>query len=224
MRLIERFISIYAPHICLGCEHETDALLCPSCTVALPNVASRCYKCHAATRDFAVCETCKPSTPLRHVYVAYSYSGLAKELLHRAKYERAKSGLAEMASVMAPLLQHVAVGTVLVPVPTATKRARQRGYDQAEVLAGHIARQTNFRRMNLLARLGQAHQVGSNRTARFEHIKGVFRVTRPASAKGRTIILVDDVLTTGATLEEAAAMLKKAHAKRVDAIVFAQAG
>lgn len=224
MLLFEKLIGLYAPHICLGCGAEDNQLLCGSCRTTMPRVPSRCYRCRAVTRDYAVCVSCRRHTPLRHVAVAMHYDDLAKELLRQAKYERARSGILEVAELMAPLLQSLPDDAVLVPVPTATSRARQRGYDQAVVLASALGTLAGAGRSDVLARLGQAHQVGAGRKERLEHLQGAFRVPRPTDVASKHIILVDDVLTTGATLETAARTLKKVGARKVDAIVFCQAG
>lgn len=222
MLLLEKLIGLYAPHNCLGCSREGDGLICESCRSALPYVPSRCYRCRAVTRDYAVCISCQSHTPLRRVLVSMHYDGLPKELLHHAKYERARSGISEMAEIMASLPQLLPPNVLLVPVPTATSRVRQRGYDQAMVLARELSASSGVARGDLLARIGQAHQVGAGRKERLEHLRGAFRVLKPKEVAGKHIVLVDDVLTTGATLETAARVLKKSGARKVDAIVFCQ--
>jgi ComF family protein len=122
---------------------------------------------------------------------------------------------------MAEYLPYFGPETLLVPVPTATQRARQRGYDQADLLARELSEILGLPHQYLLSRLGQARQVGTGRKQRAAQLAKAFRV------KGRVpinshIMLVDDVVTTGATLEAAATILKKAGAKRVDAVIFAQ--
>jgi ComF family protein len=224
MLLLEHLISLYAPLCCLGCGIESDALVCESCQTAIPPVPSRCYRCRSVTREFAVCERCRKYTVLRHVLVATHYEGVAKELLHAVKYERGRSGIVEMVELMAPLLRLLPQDVVFVPVPTATSRVRQRGYDQAVLLARTISRERRLDVADVLVRLGQAHQVGSNRRDRLLHLKDAFRTQRTARIRGAHVVLVDDVLTTGATIETAARVLKKAGAKQVDAIVFSQAG
>lgn len=224
MHMLEKIIATFAPHACLGCEAEENKLLCDGCRQALPSLPSRCYRCHAITRDYAVCETCSRNSSLRRVQAVTTYEGLAKELLHRAKYERAQSGLAEIAAHMSEAYAPYFVDDILfVPTPTATSRVRQRGYDHAVLIAKHMARLTGAPAATLLVRTNQAHQVGASKTARFQHMQEAFRATHVSRLKDAHIVLIDDVTTTGATLEAAARLCKKHGARRVDALVFAQA-
>lgn len=223
MLLLEQIIRVIAPHNCLGCGAEEDALLCDACQQSLVTVPSRCYRCKAVTENYAVCKACAPATPLRHVMVYAHHADLVKELIHHAKYERAQSGLREMATLTASLLDDFDDDIVLAYIPTASSRVRMRGYDHALLLARHLGRTRHVGVKRLLMRVGQAHQVGSGRTQRLRQIRGAFRAVHPEQIRGKHIVLVDDVLTSGATLETAARTLKGAGAKRVSAIVFAQA-
>jgi ComF family protein len=112
---------------------------------------------------------------------------------------------------------------VIVPAPTATSRARHRGYDQAALIARSLATKTEVQYLPVLRRSGQHHQVGSNRAERLRQLQNAYRVIRPANIVGKHVLLIDDVLTTGATLEAAAKVLKAAGAKRVSGVVFARA-
>lgn len=215
---------LYAPLHCLGCGVERDKLLCDGCKEQLAATPPRCYLCSAATRRYAVCNQCKHTTPLRAVGTCYVYEGLAKELLHTAKYERAEAGLYEIAVLMAPSLTIFDDIDALVPVPTASSRERERGYDHTWLIARQLSKMSKLRSSRLLTRLGQAHQVGSTRQGRIKQMKGAFRVVGvPNEVHGKHLVLIDDVCTTGATLEEAARVLKKAGAKQVDALLFTRA-
>lgn len=224
MHLVEKLIAIFAPHICLGCGVEANKLLCDGCRHALPRLPSRCYRCHAITRDYSVCVKCSRTSSLSHVQAVTTYDGLAKELLHRAKYERAQSGLYEISGQLYEAHKTYAQPEIiLVPLPTATSRVRQRGYDHAVILARDLSSLLGTPMSQLLRRTTQAHQVGASRAARFRHMEGAFRVTQPARLSGAHVLLIDDVTTTGATLEAAAKVCKQHGATRVDALVYAQA-
>lgn len=190
---------------------------------------SSCQHPHVVTsvvlqRAASVCTACKRTTPLRTVATCFAYEGLAKELLHTAKYERAEAGLREIAQLMAPSLAVFDDVDAIVPVPTASSRERERGYDHARLVATYLGRQSTIRPERLLTRLGQAHQVGATRLSRIKQMKDAFRIVGPLDkVRGKHIVLVDDVCTTGATLEEAARVLKRAGATRVDALLFARA-
>jgi ComF family protein len=112
---------------------------------------------------------------------------------------------------------------VIVPVPTATSRVRLRGYDQAVLIAKALAQQTRHEYVPCLRRVGQQRQVGASRTQRLQQMEQSFLVGDTTAFRGRHVVLVDDVMTTGATLESAAAIVKAAGAKRVEAVVFARA-
>lgn len=139
------------------------------------------------------------------------------------KYERARAGTSEVAQILSGRRTSLPDGAVLVHVPTATGRVRARGYDHALLIARSLSKATDLPQKSLLARMGQAHQVGANRAARLRQLDSAFRPLRPQQIRGKHILLVDDVLTTGATLETAGRVLKRAGAKQVSAIVFAQA-
>ena len=222
MLLLEKIIGLYAPHRCVACSGETNSLLCESCRETLPRVPSRCYRCRKVSRGYTTCSACKKRSPLQRVCVAVHYADEAKELLHRVKYERAQAGAADMANLFTPLIKHLPADALLVPIPTATSRVRQRGYDQAALLASQLAKLSGLSVAEALARQGQAHQVGASRRERIRHLEGAFRVTRPAALAGRHVVLVDDVLTTGATAETAAHAVKAAGAKTVSALIYSQ--
>ena len=218
--MFESLIGTYAPHDCVNCGQE-GSLLCGRCMVTLPVVAPRCYRCHQLADAGRTCTSCRRHSKLFSVNVATEYDATGKKLVSALKFSGAQAAAEPMAILLAALLPS---GTdVVVPVPTATSRARLRGYDQAVLLAKQLARQAGADYLPCLLRRGQHRQVGASRGQRLTQMQDSFMLRRMDRLAGRHVILVDDVLTTGATLEAAAALIKKAGAKRVGAVVFARA-
>jgi ComF family protein len=199
MNFLDTFIAYIAPHECLGCGFQ-GRLLCSGCSLGLPVVPEA--RLHSGGR----------------VIARTTYDGLAKDLVWRLKAGAARSAADEIASLL--LLQS---GDVVVPIPTAPSRERQRGYDQAVLIAKAYAHRQGIPFHRHLARQSQTRQVGASRAQRLQQLAGAFRVVQQPALRGQRVILVDDVLTTGATLETAAQLLLAAGAKTVDAVVFAQA-
>lgn len=222
MSLVERLIGTLAPHNCLNCGQE-GTLLCRWCLPdSCPPLPAQCYRCHRLSPDSRVCARCRSRTPLGYVWLRAEYDGLAKQLIYELKFGRNQAAAAVIAELMRDSLPYVLPDTLIVHIPTSTVHVRQRGYDQAQRIAAELARQLGRRHLPLLARLGQIKQVGSSRQKRLTQLQGAFRPCQAALIKGTHILLIDDVLTTGATLSEAARTLKHAGAKRVDAAVFAR--
>lgn len=221
MPLLDNVLSLIAPHDCLVCGRE-GSLLCNWCAPdAFPPVPSRCYRCQRLTSDYATCPNCRRYTALKHVWVVTQYESTAEELLHKYKFERARAGAVNIAEALNNTLPYIK-DALIVPVPTATSRVRQRGYDQVALLAREIGRRRQLAWLRAVTRLTQSRQVGANRQKRRSQLQNAFLVTKPVQVKGAQVLLVDDVLTTGATLEMVAEVLNHAGAKSIDAVVFAQ--
>lgn len=218
--MFDHLLSIIAPHYCLGCDRE-GTLLCSDCSQRLPVLAERCYRCHALSPGGRTCTACRRQSPLHTVVAATAYGGLAKDLIWKLKFAHAPAATETIARTMCDRVAFA--NATLVHVPTATARVRQRGFDQAQLITRRLSRTTGLPYRNYLRRMGQARQVGAGKYERAEHLRTAFRAVHVPDLRNAHIILVDDVLTSGATLEAAARTLKVAGAKRIDAVVFAQA-
>lgn len=220
--MLDKIIGSFAPFYCLGCE-QIGHILCESCVDGVLELApSRCYRCHVATSQSAVCATCRKQTGLKHVWVVSYYEGLAKDVIELLKFERAMFAAKDVSGAMASKLPLLNEQTIVCHVPTAFSRQRVRGYDQSRLIARHLAKQLGLPCRSLLSRSNNSRQVGSSRGQRFLQAAEAFCL-KNIDVNSKHILIVDDVTTTGATIETIAKLLKKAGAKSVDAIVFAQA-
>lgn len=221
--MFETIVAWYAPHACIGCNRPSN-LLCLVCQDGLPAAAERCYRCRALSESGRTCRDCRRQSPLYSVRAATSYDGVSKDLVRKFKFDGARAAAVPIARVMNKLLGVGDEAALLVPVPTASSRRRLRGFDQSRLIVRALAEGSGLGYASSLGRSGQARQVGSTREQRLSQLAHSFYVRGNTSkVAGRYVILIDDVMTTGATLEAAAATLRAAGAKRVEAIVFARA-
>jgi ComF family protein len=165
---------------------------------------------------------CRKYSPLENVFVVTLYEGVAEQLIKQLKFERARSAAKTVARAI-EVSGFVPEGAVLVPVPTATSRVRIRGYDQSKLVANELSKITGMTVVQGLDRIGQQRQTGSSRIERKKQIEGAF-VAKMRNLNGiKSVLLVDDVLTTGATVESAARTLRRAGVKHISALTFARA-
>lgn len=219
--ILERLITIIAPHSCFVCGVENNTL-CDACAedVFAPPL-SHCVLCAKPTADWRLCGDCRGKTKLGSVWVAALYEGVVTELLHNFKFERTKAPYKPLALAMHDSLPHLAPDTLIVPLPTASSRIRQRGYDQTLLLAKKLAELRGLQLGLPFERADKSRQLGANRKQRHIQAKAAYLLPRPSLATGKNILLVDDICTTGASLTAAAALLHKAGATRIDAAVVA---
>ncbi|HEY5806224.1 MAG TPA: phosphoribosyltransferase family protein [Candidatus Saccharimonadales bacterium] len=221
MSIIENLFNIFAPHECLICKSEGD-LLCSECVGGLRKAPERCYKCSRPSDQFRICQDCCIQSPLFAVWAAVPYEAAARDLLHELKFARAKAAADTAASVLAATCYPLK-DVLVAHVPTVPGRIRERGYDQAALIAKGLAARLKVPYLPLLARTGEQRQLGQGREVRKQQMAGAFRSTNTAVVQNKHILVVDDVLTTGSTCEVAARALLDAGAARVSAAVFAVA-
>jgi ComF family protein len=154
--------------------------------------------------------------------VATDYGEIPKKLIHKLKFERAMAAAQPIARKIDQIIPDLPQDTVICHIPTASNRVRIRGYDQAAEIAKCLANIRDYPYRTPLVRIGKSRQVGSGRKDRFKHLTNAFKV-RDYDLRQANILLVDDITTTGATIEAAAKILKESGAKTVDVAVFAQA-
>lgn len=220
--LLERTISIIAPHRCFSCSKESN-VLCVSCGASVfseqPEV---CYLCNKPTVDSRPCKACAPHTDIAHVWMAATYDGVVKKMIRAYKFERVRAAYAPLAAAMLDTLPYFDEPLVLVHIPTSSVHARQRGYDHARLLAREVAKSQKWSHADALRRRHNLRQVGANRAQRQRQAESAFELRSARGLAGAHVLLVDDVTTSGATLTAAARLLRQAGAIRVDAVVAAK--
>ncbi len=220
MSLLERLTALFAPDECLSCRRE-GKLLCDRCTSALPSPLGACFGCHRTVSGVA-CAECLGHSGCNSMSAAVRYEGVAKQLVVSLKFVGNQSAAKVMAERM--LATHSPTTNVLIThLPATAAHIRERGYDQAALIAIQLARRAERSHATLLSRLGKAHQLGADRQERLVQLKHALRIRKPELVRGRHILLIDDVLTTGASVRAATAALLDAGATKVDVLVFAQA-
>jgi len=214
--------------------------VCPECLDAIvPLRAPQCVICgdrlHSAQllRGDGQCVNCREATPHFERAVSFGeYQGGLRGLIHLLKYERVTSAHAPLGDMLAQAISELLPSSggnssLLVPVPLHRNRRSSRGFNQAELIARTATKRLpwklEFATGVLIRHRETISQVGLSREERIENMRGAFRVADAARVRGRNIILVDDVMTTGTTLSECARVLKKAGAEKVWAATVARA-
>jgi ComF family protein len=198
---------------CFLCRGRADDLICADCDADLPRLDfPLCPRCALASPGGAVCGRCLSSAPhYDATRAALAYEFPADALVHSLKF-RGELALAPLlASLLADRTRADPVDHV-VPVPLSAKRLRERGYNQSVEIARHLRKDALD--LSLCERLRDVRpQIELPYDERQSNVRGAFRCTR--ALVGARIAVVDDVMTTGATLNELARTLKAAGAVQV---------
>ena len=217
--------------ICHGLLNTRDAamIVCPLCRQRWRAVRPPwCERCGQPEPHFGPCRLCVTwPAALRAVRSAVWLDAYARPAVHALKYGGLPRIADDLATAMRKRQSPADGAAVLVPIPLATKRLRTRGYNQSAMLARALARQWRIPVIpDLLVRTRETPtQTALTPDTRLANVAGAFspRHGRGVGLPGGTLILVDDVFTTGATLAEAARALEQAGATRVEGVTFARA-
>jgi len=223
--VFRKFFAMLFPHLldlpCPLCNAPTSNnhnQLCPDCAERLyPVPEPHCPACGGTNFDDSpVCGHCSTAgkRPWSHAYSLFFYDGAARELGLILKFAHA-SYVASFFAARAALLaaEKKLDFDCIVPVPVHWTRRLRRGYNQCSLIAGELSRLTGVPVAEVLARKSVGHQARRGRSERLRAMRGAFRLRRNANrVKGRKVLLLDDVFTTGATMNGAALQLKKAGA------------
>lgn len=220
---LNRAISALLPQSCLLCGADGDALLCAPCAASLPALpAPRCPVCASPTPGGECCGACLKSAPAFDATCAvWRYGFPVDRLIQALKYEHRLALADWFAQRM--LAGPRPEGDLLLPLPLSAPRLRERGFNQAVEIARPLARALRLP-LSLDACLrtrDTATQTSLPWKERRRNVKNAFECRDDLS--GKSVILVDDVMTTGATLDECARTLKRHGAIKVTNWVVARA-
>jgi ComF family protein len=228
-QILQQALDLLFPPHCAACQ-RSGTILCPTCLAAMrPLSPPYCTHCNTPLDASSVCKNCQYA-PLRlsGLRVVSKYEGTLRASIHALKYAGNRRVAEPLGSLLAQAYSRYGLRTdMIVPVPLHRERIQQRGYNQAFLLAQACSRHTNIPlNSSLIMRIrSTASQVHLGMRERQSNVAGAFScpptITRGA-LRGHSILLIDDVCTTGATLEACAAPLFAAGAQAVWGLVIAR--
>lgn len=220
------------PKKCVSCK-KLGSYLCEKCFAYLSfNVKSLCLVCNKPTFNGLTHPYCITKYSINGCFSALPYNKTAQKLIYNFKY---KPYLTDLKSVLIDLFYESLIQNedfmkliandkwILVPIPLFSSKLRKRGYNQAEILAKELSKKFNLSFQNILKRTRDTKtQVGRSSVDRKLNIKNAFELNTKYLIRNTNVFLVDDIVTTGSTLLEAAKVLKKAGARRVIGLTLAR--
>ena len=228
------FLDLLFPRSCLLCRRlviqEQSASLCNRCQEQLEPIYGGCRRCGAPLRQDGGCAFCKDQRwefGRAWSYTVYdSVAAKAVRLMKESHCESLTQSIGDLLSqwIMADETFNPLVYDAIVPIPQHWVRRLAQRYNQASTLGERLARVTGLPVRETLLRRGRWTQKQGMKTIseRRENLVGAFEVPKVDTVRYRSFLLIDDVMTSGATLQEAARVLRRAGARQVDAVVFAR--
>ncbi len=215
---------------CLFCENPFgQGEICGTCQKELAAYSSwpRCQHCGRFFPEdaaYKICEECRNNPgSLELIRSVLPYQDLARQIVGNLKYRQERRLVEPMAVYLAQAIQsekrHF---QVIIPVPMFSGKLKKRGFNQAALLAEAVAAKLDLPWKEGLKKLRDTHsQAGLNKQERLSNLQGTLAVTDSKAIEGQNILLIDDVLTTGSTLEACSNILRQNGAVRVWGLVFA---
>ena len=236
----KKFLDIIFPRKCILCDspHDGDAeTICPNCMDKISFIkdpaCARCGIPFEVTYPIEeslnyLCGRCRSSPPLfdRALSVC-QYDETARDIISAYKYHNKPYIGKDLVSIILKFLDEKITelsSELIIHVPLHIKRLKERGYDQAYILSEGIGIRHGIPVSygNLIRTRYTAPQVSLSGSERMENVKGAFLITDPSELKDKSILLIDDVFTTGATIKESVKVIKRAGAGKVYVLTFAR--
>ena len=223
--LIEYFLRLFFPPrgICCDCVLcvNTRKSVCDDCQKDIPHINRHRFDNPAGNS-------------ISNIYCAFDYEKGVRKAIHHLKFNDRPGNAKILVDMSYPLIEEYFAGVpaqlrlanscdIAVPVPIHNKRKRERGYNQSELIARSLAKKLNIPVISrvLVKIKNTPPQSSLAKDERYKNLEGVFYVKRPHLIEGKRVLLIDDVITTGSTLEQCGKVLLESGAVCVDAFVIA---
>lgn len=223
-------LDIIFPKYCINCKHF-GSYLCADCFIQLSfDTQVICLVCGRGSIDGLTHPSCKTKYSIDGVFCSVTYRKIAKKLIYVLKYQPYVS---DIQHVLIDLMYESLIqkeqftkqldkDVVCIPIPLSSQKLKMRGYNQSKLLAAGLAKKLSLPVADILLRTKHTQpQFGLSKPERQANMQHAFAVKKRAILS-HTAFLVDDVLTTGTTLSEAAKMLKRSGVQHVWGVTFAR--
>jgi len=209
--MFDKLLSTIAPHLCFSCG-KTGSVLCDNCKYNIVSESySGCLACGRIAGSTGVCSNCQ--LPYIRAWCAGEREGVLQRIIGAYKFQNNYAAHQLLADILVERIGRLPTDTIIVPVPTVVSHIRERGYDHTLLLAKRMAHQLGVTYRTSLQRNGNAKQREASRAVRKQQAKQAFYVD--GSVPPVPHLLIDDIVTTGATVHYGALALKNAGASEV---------
>lgn len=224
--IVKEFSNLFFPNSCAACGKKllpSEDGVCLNCIYKLPRTHNFKEKDNAAEILMA------GRFPFERIasFCVYSKSGIMAPLIHQLKYRGGK----EIGVLLGKLYGKDLIGSdfiafvdYIIPVPLHPKKQKQRGYNQAEMIAKGLSEATSIPLStgNLVRAIHNPTQTKRTKTQRWENVKDIFDVKNPQQFEHKHILLVDDVITTGSTIEACSVALQKCNDIKISVVTLGE--
>ena len=218
--MIEHILDIISPHRCCSCGEIGD-ILCSNCKYdIISEPLSVCALCLKPVAKIGLCGSCQRKMPFEQVWFVGERSEALKKLIDQYKFQSSRAGAAVLAELLDEILPILPAGTALTGIPTSPSTVRVRGFDHVGLIVRELARRRNLSVTSLLERKTHATLHFLKKSDREKLGPELFRLNSKVMPK--SVLLVDDILTTGTTLRSAGKLLKEAGVEHLYGVVVAR--
>ncbi len=221
------FLSLFLPRLCLGCRAHLvrgEDVLCMECLLSMARTDFHLRRDNMLEQSFwGRCHVERAAA-----FSVYNRGSRIRKLIHSLKYD----GRKEIGKMLGELYGSTLAGSgfmegieMIVPVPLSAERQRQRGFNQSECFAQGLSASCRVPvRNDILLRTGRSEsQTRRGRYERWENVEGLFTVRKPSEITGKHLLVADDVITTGSTMEACVNALLEAGGERISVVALAAA-